>query len=175
MRKTLTLTFAAAAVAVLSMSAIDDRQASAGQSRTPAEIVLSMRGDGVTSTQPVRLQAAATRLAQIAGQCRWEGNLCVCYHDDFWTPMPGQCAEPSHSQCNSIPGLWSWFVNGNVTFYPDGSLVQGSLTGSWACTEGLVRIVWSHGYTDDLAVSSDGRHMSGQNQNGNHVTGDKIR
>ena len=59
---------------------------------------------------------------------------------------PGTAADP----CANIPGLWPWFVNGDVTFNSNGTLVQGALTGKWVCTDGHVIIHWSHNYVDNL-------------------------
>lgn len=80
---------------------------------------------------------------------------------------PAEAAGP----CSVIPGVWSWFVNGDVTFQPDGTLVQGSRTGRWSCTNGRVNIAWSHGFVDQLTLSPDGRSMRGTNQTGNAVWG----
>lgn len=63
--------------------------------------------------------------------------------------------------CDNIPGLWSWFVNGDVTLNDDGTLVQGPRTGTWTCSGTDVTLVWSHGFTDDLTISADGHSMSG--------------
>ncbi|MEW6185418.1 MAG: hypothetical protein AB1585_06730 [Thermodesulfobacteriota bacterium] len=79
----------------------------------------------------------------------------------------GETAGP----CTSIPGVWSWFANGDVTFSPNGGLTQGPRTGRWNCQNGYLTIVWSHGYTDRLVLANDGRTMSGTNQNGNAISG----
>lgn len=73
--------------------------------------------------------------------------------------------------CTSIPGVWSWFVNGDVTFKSNGTLTQGPRTGRWTCSNGIVTIVWSHGYTDRVTLSSDGRKMTGTNEYGNAISG----
>jgi hypothetical protein len=76
--------------------------------------------------------------------------------------------------CDSIPGVWSWFVNGDVTFSGDGTLVQGPLTGNWMCSEAEVTITWSHGFIDELTISADGLRMTGRNQNQTEVSGQRI-
>jgi hypothetical protein len=76
--------------------------------------------------------------------------------------------------CAKIPGLWSWFVAGDVTFYNNGTLVQGALTGNWVCTNNHVTIVWSHRYTDNLVLSSDGNHLQGTNNVNSQVWGNKY-
>lgn len=79
------------------------------------------------------------------------------------------------ASCDSIPGLWSWFVNGDVTFSAGGTLVQGPRTGRWTCDSASrqVRIVWSHGYTDDLILSADGTRLSGRNDKQGSVAGQR--
>jgi hypothetical protein len=73
---------------------------------------------------------------------------------------PATSAAPA-TGCAAIPGVWSWFTNGDVTFRADGTLTQGSLTGRWTCTDGRVSVSWSHGYYDTLTLSADGRSLSG--------------
>jgi serine/threonine-protein kinase len=65
--------------------------------------------------------------------------------------------------CQSLPGLWSWFIGGDVQIDPGGTLKNASgFTGVWTCKAGAVRIVWSHGMTDNLTLSADGAHLRGQ-------------
>ena len=78
------------------------------------------------------------------------------------------------SACDNIPGIWSWFNGGNVTFYPNGSLVQGPRSGSWSCSGTNVTISWSHGFQDRLILSDSGRNMRGRNQNGTVISGNRI-
>ena len=63
--------------------------------------------------------------------------------------------------CNAIPGVWAWFVNGDVTFTGDGRFSQGPRSGTWTCSGRNVRLVWSHGFIDDVVLSPDGRRLSG--------------
>jgi hypothetical protein len=90
---------------------------------------------------------------------------------------PGQPPEPhpADTPCQRIPGLWSWFINGDVTFRADGSLTQGQLTGRWSCSNSdrTVTITWSHGFTDHLVVSADGTRLSGSNNVRNGVSGQR--
>jgi hypothetical protein len=107
---------------------------------------------------------------------------------ESWGPLPACTAEQiaavdgraptakvEVAYCSLIPGLWSWFVNGDVDFRGDGSLQQGQITGRWSCNNQnrRVSIVWSHGFTDELELSADGAHMQGTNNTGNAVTGHK--
>jgi hypothetical protein len=75
--------------------------------------------------------------------------------------------------CERIAGVWAWFVNGDVTFRDDGTLVQGSLTGRWTCadSDGEVTIEWSHGYTDRVKLSDDGKRLTGTNNQGATISG----
>jgi len=77
---------------------------------------------------------------------------------------------------SSIPGDWEWFINGIVTFYPDGTLTQANgLTGKWrVMNDGTVVIEWSHGYKDTLTLSDDGKTLTGCNDAGSNVWGKKI-
>jgi len=61
--------------------------------------------------------------------------------------------------------VWSWLVNGNVTFRSDGTYVQpqSGLSGTWSCNSGHVVLFWSHGYTDQLTLSGEGTHLKGTN------------
>lgn len=79
------------------------------------------------------------------------------------------------SSCGKMVGVWSWFLNGNVTFRSDGTVVQSQsgLTGTWSCHSGHVVISWSHGFTDRLTLSSEGTHLEGTNGVVT-VTGDRM-
>ncbi len=85
-------------------------------------------------------------------------------------------AQPNNDEdrCRNLPGVWEWVVNGNVNFFRDGRLRQGSLTGSWACNGRHTVIAWSHGYTDRLEMSEDGNYMSGLNNAGGRIWGRRI-
>jgi len=84
-------------------------------------------------------------------------------------------APKAAGACDSIPGLWSWFVNGDVTFAAGGTLVQGPRTGRWTCNSATrqVTIVWSHGYTDELLLSPDGSRLTGRNNQQSSVAGQR--
>jgi len=87
---------------------------------------------------------------------------------------PPKARTKEASSCAKITGVWSWFVNGDVTFKSDGSFVQPqpSLTGTWTCKNDYVVMFWSHGYTDRLTLSRDGTHLEGSNGFGG-VSGDR--
>jgi len=86
------------------------------------------------------------------------------------------------SGCSAIPGVWSWFVNGDVTFSPDGTQQQGAYSGTWNCSGSQVHLSWNHGYEDEMTLSADGTQLSGTGRardpggpQGYSVTGSKIR
>jgi hypothetical protein len=90
-------------------------------------------------------------------------------------PVSGNSNGNAAGTCGSIPGLWSWFVNGDVTFAAGGTLVQGPRTGRWTCNSANreVTIVWSHGYTDQLVLSPDGARLTGRNNQQSSVAGQR--
>jgi hypothetical protein len=73
--------------------------------------------------------------------------------------------------CDNIPGVWSWFTGGDVTFNRNGTLTQGALTGNWVCTNSRVVIEWSHHYVDNLLLSTGGNHLEGTNNVNSKVWG----
>jgi len=92
--------------------------------------------------------------------------------------------------CRLKAGIWSWFVNGDVTFRDDGTAVQippepahlphgrlyaGPILGKWTCSHGLVTIIWNIGFTDRLVLTGNGRRLAGSNQDGAVVSGNWKR
>jgi hypothetical protein len=77
--------------------------------------------------------------------------------------------------CQAIVGTWSWWINGDVTFYADGTLMPESSNsrGSWSCKNGLVTIIWSNGVVDTVTLSNDGKHVTGHGLLSLLVSGDK--
>ena len=68
--------------------------------------------------------------------------------------------------CAKLPGVWEWFMNGDVRIKPDGTASQPStaFAGTWTCSNGQVVIRWNQfGLTDTLKLSSDGNHLTGSN------------
>jgi hypothetical protein len=61
----------------------------------------------------------------------------------------------------SVVGKWTWFTGGNVELYPNGTLKQATLSGSWIQTGNKLQITWSHGYYDKMVLSADGNKLSG--------------
>ncbi len=62
---------------------------------------------------------------------------------------------------NAIVGTWDWFTNGPVTFYSNGTQVQGSITGAWRLTGRTLRTSWSNGWYSTQELSADGRTLDG--------------
>ncbi len=67
------------------------------------------------------------------------------------------------SLCGKMSGVWSWFTGGDVVIRSSGTASTGSLTATWTCKSNQVVMVWSHGFTDRLTISSDGNRLSGSN------------
>jgi hypothetical protein len=69
---------------------------------------------------------------------------------------------------DSIEGRWTWFINGVVTFKPDGTSEQENGTrGTWKLVDVQRRkykISWEAGWVDDLYLSADGKKLEGSNQ-----------
>lgn len=80
------------------------------------------------------------------------------------------------NHCSKLAGTWSWFtgpppvvINVGGTFS-----VEGKPAGNWTCTNSRVEMRWHKGgYIDTLTLSPDGSHLSGKNQYGTRVTGDR--
>jgi hypothetical protein len=76
-----------------------------------------------------------------------------------------------------ILGKWSWF-NGDVhTFLPEGK-IAGDPNNNWTLLDSdknLYRIVWGGKWIDTVTISPDGRTLTGTNQVGTRITGNKIQ
>lgn len=120
--------------------------------------------------------AVATMIQDIVGAME-RGEMSV---DDIVALAGGE--QSGGSGCNAIPGVWSWFINGDVTFNPDGTHQQGAISGTWSCSGSQVHLSWSHGYEDEMILSADGTQLSGTGRardpggpQGYPVTGSKIK
>jgi hypothetical protein len=71
--------------------------------------------------------------------------------------------------CQKVLGTWDWFVGPSVTFKEDGTGGNGIFTFTWTCSSGNYVLTWSHGYTDRIKLSADGKNLDGKNQNGTHI------
>ncbi len=87
------------------------------------------------------------------------------------TPKASQNAPVRRNAgCQRIVGTWAWhYVLGTTeTVFSSDGTGRGStgLTNSWTCGGGLVTVKWSHGYTDRVEISPDGRSLSIRNNVG---------
>lgn len=92
---------------------------------------------------------------------------------------PGSARAQMPNPCKGVAGRWDWFVGNNpaspeVTIRPDGTLTHGDRKGRWLCAEQRFVLVWDHGFTDVLSLSMDGGRLSGKNNVGASVSGEKI-
>jgi hypothetical protein len=77
--------------------------------------------------------------------------------------------------CAAVPGVWHWFSNATGYFFPDGTeRSSNSVTAEWTCRRGRVKIYWSTGAVDDLAISYDGRNLSGFNKDSTPVSARRM-
>ena len=76
-----------------------------------------------------------------------------------------------------ILGKWFW-AKQTSEFFKDGSATQTpNITGRWRCLNKSKRqyqVVWSHGYTDWIVISSNGNDLVLQNNKGTKHTGHRI-
>jgi tetratricopeptide (TPR) repeat protein len=81
----------------------------------------------------------------------------------LWAPVSVYGAD-----CDTLPGEWSWFTGGVVTFTNNHAILyDGKAAGKWECTDNAratAKLHWSNGFIDSIAVSGD--HISGTNQQG---------
>jgi hypothetical protein len=74
--------------------------------------------------------------------------------------------------CGAIPGVWQWFTGETVYFDPNGFAHDGH-PGYWRCWGGRVVIHWSQGAVDRLVLSPRGDYLSGFNQSGTQIWGQR--
>jgi hypothetical protein len=105
------------------------------------------------------------------------------YRGNIWTRTTNSVA--SNFEPAAIVGLWDW-QNGSAQLetFADGTFkawVNGTQTnsGTWVCTDKNTRsYTLKHqqgGWIDDIVLSPDFKILAGRNQNGNSVTGTRIR
>lgn len=80
-------------------------------------------------------------------------------------PMRATPKQAGHGSCAKLPGVWEWFMGGDVTINSNGTVHQPStsLAGAWTCSNGQAVIRWSFGITDTVKLSGDGNHLTGGN------------
>ena len=101
---------------------------------------------------------------------------------------PAEDAEPltespdsdQPAACLEIVGPWAWFTGDVKYFHADGTMDNGAdqWSGTWTCTQtDTLNYVldWNHGtYVDRLTMNSDGNRLSGGNQYGVEVWGERL-
>ena len=94
-------------------------------------------------------------------------------------PDYGRVQAQMPDPCDGVVGRWDWFVDNRpatpeVTIRLDRTMVHGDRTGKWFCAENRFVLSWDKGPTDMLSLSMDGGRLSGKNNAGASVSGDKI-
>ncbi len=107
------------------------------------------------------------------GTMRWANLLAV-----LAIISPGVFATALGAEANDpIVGRWKWFTKETKTFHADGSITKD---GNWRCVNPghLPRkyvIVWSEGkFVDVMVLGNDGNRLSGRNDVGVEVFGDRL-
>src|SRR5262249_46386068 len=83
---------------------------------------------------------------------------------------------------DAVIGTWTWAFappgsepsqHGSVTFGNDGKMSwTGGSYGAWSCSGSTVSLTWKDkAYADTMTLSTDGKSMSGHNNDGWAVTG----
>lgn len=95
-------------------------------------------------------------------------------------PSPLDNATQPPGDCTWIVGEWSWFTGDVKTFAADHTMSDptGEWTGTWACVDpqsGTVVLDWNQGaFVDHLALDMAGSRLSGENQFGTPVWGERL-
>ncbi len=77
---------------------------------------------------------------------------------------------------NGLVGTWRWTNGVRLTVSPDGTFSAATFHGTWRgvdATRGIYALTWPEP-VDSITLSSDGSHVSGQNQYGVAVSGTKT-
>ena len=109
---------------------------------------------------------------------------------DLPATSPAEQAEPLLERpdlppaCLEIVGQWSWFTGDVKHVHADGTMDNGGAewTGAWTCAlaadgdHALTFVLdWNNGtYIDRLTLSPDGARLSGGNQYGVEVWGERL-
>jgi hypothetical protein len=116
------------------------------------------------------MEIAMSRKSNLVRACGAILAMSALFAPDAW-------AQPYQTlgSCVAVPGVWRWFSNATAYVFPDGTLKSSnSATADWTCRRGRVKIYWSNGYIDDLAISSDGASLSGFNQVSTPVSARRV-
>jgi hypothetical protein len=79
--------------------------------------------------------------------------------------------------CNAVQGDWSWFTGYVVSLKANHTILYGDRpAGTWECinsSRNSARLKWSSGFIDSISVSNDGEKISGVNNIGVKVSGNR--
>ena len=94
--------------------------------------------------------------------------------------LPGKSQLPGAGAVQASPvGLWHWFIGPDVAIKEDGTADLDTGHGHWTWTDKErreFRITWDTSkFVDNLTLSPDGLRISGKNNQGVSVTGDRIK
>jgi hypothetical protein len=76
--------------------------------------------------------------------------------------------ETRSSHCH-VEGRWAWSTGGVAVITGGGAVTKGRRRATWSCKNREVVLVWRHGYTDHLTLSSDSNSMKGKNNYGTTI------
>jgi hypothetical protein len=111
-----------------------------------------------------------SRKYNVVRACAAMFAISTLFVSNAWA-QPYQTLGP----CAALPGVWRWFSNATAYIFPDGTLRSSNpVTANWTCQRGRVKIYWSSGAIDDLAISYDGQQLSGFNQDSTPVSAQRI-
>ena len=89
----------------------------------------------------------------------------------------GVLARETLEIIDPVVGRWKWIRNEIIEARADGSAVNevNGKEGTWALEKGSYVFSWDNGdWVDTLTLSPDGEMLTGRNQNGNTITGERI-
>lgn len=89
------------------------------------------------------------------------------------------CGDARAVTCDALPGRWTWFTQGVVTFERDGTMTHDpGNDGAWTCTdhaEGRVTLAWRlGGFVNHMALSADGRSLASTDADQPYVTAKRL-
>jgi hypothetical protein len=89
--------------------------------------------------------------------------------------VPASAQEPRR---NDISGTWKWFVGPTLTIKSDHTFSNGENSGTWEVTNAAERkytFRWDvGGFVDNVTLSKDGQKLTGNNNQKNAVSGERI-
>jgi hypothetical protein len=90
----------------------------------------------------------------------------------------GLIGQERQAKCNDIVGTWKWFVGPQLTIKADHTFSNGENSGNWEVANAAERkytLRWDvGGFVDAVTLSSDGRKLTGTNNDKNNVSGERV-